>query len=241
MHGAKAVLPVLLLALAAAAPCARAADGSAPASLPTGEDARPQGRPVQAEDALQVAREAPGDYRTISLSPGALRLSSRFGWRGDPIEGGSRFHAGVDIPAPAGATVRAVRAGRVVHAGWAGGYGNLVVIDHGGGVCSRYGHLERVLVAPGDPVATGQKIGEIGSTGRSTGPHLHYEVRMGRIAIDPLRAAMRVPSGTGSEPVWPESDLRETEAAPRWSWTGDGMTDAQSNAQSNALPAPAIR
>ena len=105
------------------------------------------------------------------------------------------------------------------------------MIDHGGGVRSRYGHLERVLVAAGDPVATGQKIGEIGSTGRSTGPHLHYEVRMGRVAIDPLHAAMRIPSG--SEPAWPERDLGETEAAPRWSWMSDP--------RDSALPAPAIR
>ncbi len=230
------LLPLLLLGMAAA-PAVRAADGSAAAMLPTGEEARPQGLLLPAApDAPEVPSPPPspppGAYRAISLSPGALPLSSRFGWRGDPVEGGTRFHAGVDIPAHAGAAVRAVRAGRVVFAGWAGGYGNLVVIDHGAGLRSRYGHLERVLVAAGEPVGTGDKIGEVGSTGRSTGPHLHYEVRKGGVAIDPMRAAMQVSAGMAPDLAWPAMEPA-AEVAPRWSWTTDGMADA--------LPAPAIR
>lgn len=234
MRCAAALLPVSLLVMAAAT-TARAADGAAAATLPTGEDARPQGLPVvPSPDPLPAPQPLEkGGYRTVSLSPGVLALSSRFGWRSDPLDGGTRFHAGVDIPARAGAAVRAVRAGRVVYAGWAGGYGNLVVIDHGAGLRSRYGHLERVLVAAGDPVGTGERIGEVGSTGRSTGPHLHYEVRMGGVAVDPTRAAMRVPSALLSDPAWPAIETGATEVAPRWSWTTGGMADA--------LPAPAIR
>lgn len=236
MRKGQAFLPVLLLAMVQA-PVVRAAEGGADAALPTGEDARPH-TPLMADRTEvslppQPLPSASAGEGFRSLSPGALPLSSRFGWRGDPIDGSVRFHAGVDIPARAGAAVRAVRSGRVVFAGWAGGYGNLVVIDHGGGVTSRYGHLERAFVVPGEPVGTGDRIGEIGSTGRSTGPHLHYEVRRGGVAIDPLHAVMRVSNGTGPDLAWPGFEPEAPEAQPRLSWTSDGEPDV--------LPAPAIR
>jgi len=109
----------------------------------------------------------------------------------------------------------------VVFSGRAGGYGNLVVVDHGGGVRSYYGHLERALVMVGDRVGTGSLIGLVGSTGRSTGPHLHYEVRIGGSAIDPVHAAMSVEVAAADEPVWLETvpAIEEPIAAvsSRWS------------------------
>jgi murein DD-endopeptidase MepM/ murein hydrolase activator NlpD len=100
----------------------------------------------------------------------------------------NRFHPGIDIPAPAGTRVVAARAGTVVWAGWADGYGRLVTIAHGHGVVSMYAHLRRVLVSPGVYVRRGRVVGRVGSTGDSTGPHLHFEVRVRDAAVDPLRA-----------------------------------------------------
>ena len=113
------------------------------------------------------------------------RLTSGFGMRYHPTLGGNRFHGGIDIAAPAGTPVTATSAGRVSIAGWSGGYGILVSIAHGGSVETRYAHLSAVAVRPGDSVSQGQVIGYIGSTGRSTGPHLHYETRLGGRAANP--------------------------------------------------------
>ena len=99
--------------------------------------------------------------------------------------GASSFHEGVDIPSPTGTPVRAVMDGTVVRAGWAGGYGNLVEIDHGDGMLTRYGHLSTIFAGPLARVRRGETIGAVGSTGRSTGSHLHYEVRINGRAIDP--------------------------------------------------------
>jgi murein DD-endopeptidase MepM/ murein hydrolase activator NlpD len=95
-----------------------------------------------------------------------------------PILGGTRFHSGIDLAAPAGTPVVATSSGRVEMAGWSGGYGILVELDHGGSVETRYAHLSAVAVRPGQQVKAGQVIGYVGSTGRSTGPHLHYETRV---------------------------------------------------------------
>jgi len=116
-----------------------------------------------------------------------LAISSGFGWRTDPIEGTSRRHAGIDLPGHMGSRVLATGAGIVRIAGWVRGYGNLVEIEHSGGVTTRYGHLERVRVRPSEHVEQGELIGDMGSTGRSTGPHLHYEVRVDGVPVDPLR------------------------------------------------------
>jgi len=116
----------------------------------------------------------------------AARLSSVFGWRNDPIRGGSRRHAGIDLAASVGSPVFATSDGVISTAGWDGGYGLLVSIAHGSGVQTRYGHLSRVNVAVGQTVAKGEVIGFVGSTGRSTGPHVHYEVRLNGVAVDPL-------------------------------------------------------
>ena len=96
------------------------------------------------------------------------------------------MHEGVDLGAPYGSPIEAAAAGTVIYAGWLGGYGNLTVIDHGGGLATAYGHQSRIGVSVGQQVAQGEVIGYVGSTGHSTGPHLHFEVRVNGQAVDPL-------------------------------------------------------
>jgi murein DD-endopeptidase MepM/ murein hydrolase activator NlpD len=115
------------------------------------------------------------------------RISSPFGVRTDPITGRRARHAGLDFGAASNSAVAATAPGRVVAAGWRGGYGKLVEIDHGLGFTTRYAHLSRTLVAVGDRVAPGDPVGMIGSTGRSTGRHLHYEIRLDGRPLDPVR------------------------------------------------------
>ncbi|MCL4747682.1 MAG: M23 family metallopeptidase [Burkholderiaceae bacterium] len=112
-------------------------------------------------------------------------LGSRFGQRIDPISGRSALHEGVDFNAPTGTQITAAGAGVVVFAGWHPGYGKQVDIDHGNALVTRYAHASRLLVKTGDIVRQGQKIAEVGSTGRSTGAHLHFEVRVGDEPRDP--------------------------------------------------------
>lgn len=115
------------------------------------------------------------------------RVSSGFGKRIDPLSHVHRDHHGVDIAAKRGSSIRAARAGQVTFAGPRGGYGNLVIIDHGDGVETRYAHCDRILVRKGDVVGADAGIATVGSTGRSTGPHLHFEVREDGTPIDPNR------------------------------------------------------
>ncbi len=115
-----------------------------------------------------------------------LQFTSSFGVRSDPFRGGAAMHAGVDIPGAYGATIYATADGVVLRSEWAGGYGNLVEIDHGRGIQTRYGHLSASLVSPGQHVTRGQPIARMGSTGRSTGNHLHYEVRLDGHAVNPM-------------------------------------------------------
>lgn len=116
---------------------------------------------------------------------GSLRESSGFGYRSDPFHGGGAFHAGVDLTGKSGESIHAAADGVVVRAGWWAGYGKVVVIDHGNGLESRYGHLSGIHVREGDSVRQGSTIGAMGSTGRSTGTHLHFEVRVDGRALDP--------------------------------------------------------
>lgn len=116
---------------------------------------------------------------------GSLRTSSGFGYRADPFHGGGAFHAGVDLMGKSGEMIHAAADGVVVRAGWWAGYGKVVVIDHGNGLESRYGHLSGIHVREGDAVRQGASIGAMGSTGRSTGTHLHFEVRLDGRALDP--------------------------------------------------------
>jgi murein DD-endopeptidase MepM/ murein hydrolase activator NlpD len=116
-------------------------------------------------------------------------ITSPFGWRTHPITGSRRFHAGVDIGAPMGAPVVAAASGTIVSAGWQGGYGKTITIQHNGIQQTLYGHLSEVFVQPGQTIERGTVIGRVGSTGNSTGPHLHFESRMstsdGWVSVDP--------------------------------------------------------
>jgi murein DD-endopeptidase MepM/ murein hydrolase activator NlpD len=114
-------------------------------------------------------------------------LQSGFGHRYDPFTNRLAFHAGLDITGPDGSKILSAADGVVSFAGWNGAYGNMVEIEHGNGITTRYGHLSRLLVNPGQPVARGDRIGVQGSTGRSTGPHLHYEVRFHDEALNPKK------------------------------------------------------
>lgn len=116
------------------------------------------------------------------------QISSRFGARRDPVSGARRFHHGVDIAAAEGTPIGAVNEGTVIFSGRQGGYGNTVVIEHADGRQSRYAHADQLLVKKGDAVRSGQIVATVGSTGRSTGPHLHLEVSENGRRIDPLRA-----------------------------------------------------
>ena len=142
--------------------------------------------------------------RTLALVPyrkpviGEVEFTSGFGVRSDPFLGRPAMHTGLDFRAQTGDPVRATANGKVVSAGWSGGYGRMVEIDHGNGLSTRYGHLSEIGVKVGDVVKIGQVIGEVGSTGRSTGPHLHYETRIDGEAVDPqkfLRAGVRLSAG----------------------------------------------
>ena len=142
--------------------------------------------------------------RTLALVPyrkpvvGEVEFTSGFGVRSDPFLGRPAMHTGLDFRAATGDPVRATANGKVASSGWAGGYGRMVEIDHGNGLSTRYGHLSEIDVKVGDVVKIGQVIGLVGSTGRSTGPHLHYETRIDGEAVDPqkfLRAGVRLSSG----------------------------------------------
>jgi murein DD-endopeptidase MepM/ murein hydrolase activator NlpD len=115
----------------------------------------------------------------------ARAMTSGFGLRAHPMLGGWRAHSGVDLAAASGSPIVATSDGTVGKANWNGGYGLFVSLEHGGGIETRYGHMSRLNVAAGQQVKKGQVIGYVGSTGRSTGPHLHYEVRRNGQAVNP--------------------------------------------------------
>jgi murein DD-endopeptidase MepM/ murein hydrolase activator NlpD len=126
---------------------------------------------------------------------GEIDLSSSFGMRIDPFVRAPAMHTGLDFRSSAGDPVRATANGKVTTAGWSGGYGKLIEIDHGNSISTRFGHLSEIEVKVGQNVRIGQTIGRVGSTGRSTGPHLHYETRIDGDAVDPqkfLRAGIRL-------------------------------------------------
>lgn len=147
-------------------------------------------QPGEAETAqiLEKNTNNAADLATMpSLWPTNGEVTSRFGWRNSPWGGGSELHQGLDIANSMGTPIFATADGEVVQSGWAGGYGNIVQINHGNGIETIYGHNSRVTVNAGQYVKKGQVIAYLGSTGRSTGPHLHYEVRVNNTAVDPIR------------------------------------------------------
>ena len=135
-------------------------------------------------DAANADRPAP--VESGMMMPANGPITSYFGYRYHPILHFTRFHAGVDIGADWGSPIVAAGDGQVVGAGWAGGYGREVQIAHGGGILSVYGHMSEIVAQPGSFVRRGQLIGYVGSSGLSTGPHLHFEVRQGGTPVNPL-------------------------------------------------------
>lgn len=156
---------------------------------------------TQAEDRLaedsrrlsQIILAKVQPYDGLILPPGTGQLmyptigpvTSNFGWRTHPILGTERFHAGIDFGADFGSLIYASAQGRVIYADWYGGYGNAVIIDHGNGMTTLYGHCSELYVKDGDAVVKGQPIAAVGSTGFSTGPHLHFELRANGEPTDP--------------------------------------------------------
>ena len=127
-------------------------------------------------------------YRIFTVRPVPGKITSDFGYRRDPIHHRLKYHKGIDLRGDRGAPIRAAAPGLVTIARHFGGYGNCVVIDHGGGLESRYGHMTRFRVREGDYVAANAFIGTVGETGRATGPHLHFEIREQGRSINPLDA-----------------------------------------------------
>ncbi|MDG4875646.1 M23 family metallopeptidase [Mesorhizobium sp. WSM4935] len=140
----------------------------------------------EALDALDQVKKEARKLPLANPAPGHT-VTSPFGVRTDPILGSAALHTGMDFRAPIGMPAKVTAAGIVTRAGWAGGYGRMVEVDHGNGFATRYGHLSEIDVTVGQKLAAGDVIGKTGSSGRSTGPHLHYEVRHNGEAIDPLR------------------------------------------------------
>ena len=134
------------------------------------------------------APEAGGQRQWPARRPVDGVITSRFGHRSDPFHGGHRMHDGMDIAADHGSPVRAVRDGQVSFAGRRGGYGNVVVVDHGDGLQTLYAHCDSLNVRAGQRVEAGSVVGAVGDTGRATGAHLHFEVRVDGEAVDPSHA-----------------------------------------------------
>ena len=135
---------------------------------------------------IQSGEKNVGGSTGTMLWPAEGEITSPFGWRTHPIFGTQRLHTGIDIGADYGDTVRAADGGVVIHSDWMGGYGNAVIIDHGNGISTLYAHNSQLLVSEGQSVAKGQAISRVGSTGYSTGPHLHFEVRQNGSPVNPL-------------------------------------------------------
>ncbi len=140
----------------------------------------------QVLDIEKMARNTDQLAARPSIWPTSGEVTSGFGWRNSPMGGGGELHPGIDIANSMGAPVVAAADGVVVQSGAAGGYGNMVQIDHGNGISTIYGHNSRIIVSMGQSVRKGQVVSYVGSTGKSTGPHLHYEVRINGNAVDPI-------------------------------------------------------
>jgi murein DD-endopeptidase MepM/ murein hydrolase activator NlpD len=144
--------------------------------------------PEVAANGLNTLPGASPDLRSIpSIWPVKGEITDGFGDSTDPFSGEEAFHPGVDIAAPMGTPVEAAANGMVIQAGWESGYGNCILIDHGDGITTRYAHLSKILVVVGERVKRGEVIGAVGMTGRATGPHLHYEVRIHDTPVNPAR------------------------------------------------------
>ncbi len=163
-------------------PLLPAVDGPESASLV--DDANAVAEALERYSAARGAAALAPIHKPIKV---ATRTSSTFGNRKDPFTGRLAFHSGIDYAAPQGSTVLSAGAGTVTFVGEMSGYGNVVEVDHGNGLVTRYGHLSGFIAKEGQRVSTGTPIARVGSTGRSTGPHLHFEVRRRDTAVDPAR------------------------------------------------------
>ncbi|MBO5515709.1 MAG: peptidoglycan DD-metalloendopeptidase family protein [Schwartzia sp.] len=144
---------------------------------------------AEVERLIQASRyryQFPGGGSGAMIWPLVGEITSEYGWRTHPIYGDSRYHSGMDIGGDYGDPIVAAAAGIVTYSGWISGYGYAVIIDHGGGISTLYGHNEALAVAEGQTVSQGQVIAYCGSTGNSTGPHCHFEVREGGEPVDPM-------------------------------------------------------
>lgn len=191
-------------------------DTEAVSDRPLGATESAQAAPARAKTSRRgaaITRRAPAaavaapvptrtdhDLRPLASSPVPGVESSGFGWRDDPFNSRRKFHKGTDFRAPRGTAVYAAGGGVVLFAGRMGGYGNAIFIDHGDGVVTRYGHLRVIGVTKGATVASGSKVGEVGSTGRATGPHLHFEVRLDGRAVNP-KVAMTIANLQRTDPL----------------------------------------
>lgn len=144
--------------------------------------------PTQSKEEVdyKIPPSPSGSFQFLHPLKGKGRISSKFGMRLHPVLGVRKFHAGVDFASPTGTPIYATERGVVSKAGVVGGYGNLIEIIHDDKFSSRYGHCSKLHVKTGDQVIKGQLIGEVGTTGRSTGPHLHFEIRIKGNPVDPL-------------------------------------------------------
>jgi murein DD-endopeptidase MepM/ murein hydrolase activator NlpD len=141
------------------------------------------------DEALDLLDKMKSEVKRLPIAnPSAGHsISSTFGVRKDPLLGTPAMHSGMDFRAPMGSDARVTAAGTVISAGWNGGYGRMVEVRHAGGFSTRYGHLSKILVKEGQELSAGDVVGKVGSSGRSTGPHLHYEVRRNGDALNPVR------------------------------------------------------
>ncbi|MBQ4566994.1 MAG: M23 family metallopeptidase [Desulfovibrio sp.] len=143
---------------------------------------------VRQQDLLRILRENRDTLSSLpSIWPATGFVTSSFGMRSSPLGGGTRLHKGLDISNRTGTPIVATAQGEVILAARDGAYGLCVEINHGGGIVTKYAHLNKMTVEPGQWVKRGQVIGHMGSTGRSTGPHLHYEVRLNGVPVNPMR------------------------------------------------------
>ena len=191
---------------AKSAPAARAAEAPTPVTLAQADDVNPQQVKQSIDEFYALRNQAlsgrvaraleggltpgfSGDWTQLADAPSMWPIegpvTSSFGERQDPFNGEGAFHAGIDISASYGAPVRATADGEVTNAGMGTGYGREIVLNHGHDVLTLYGHLSSIAVIPGQHVTRGQVIGYVGQSGRSTGPHLHYEVRLHNVPVNP--------------------------------------------------------
>lgn len=194
------------------APAEPAAAIGGPLIAADGNDgSQPAGPYVRREVDWGTSSDVPRDgkaYLLLRWPLPATGVNSLFGSRRDPLDGSERMHAGVDLQADYGAVVSAAADGIVGYAGWASGHGRIVIIEHTAGYQTSYSHLSQVLAVPNTMVEAGQAIGLVGNSGRSTGPHLHLEVRRYGAALDPLDvlgipiAIDQNPDATGVSASW---------------------------------------